>query len=219
MLNRTSSQMCGRWYLPMFLFRDGLFALMYKASFMVLKRLWSSLPKMVKLSIVTLWPEMLTWSCMGMGLWDVPCTLLRNSLLTPQYTHPHNPPCHICTYIWPHFSWEVDLCPLGPLGSPWWYDHLWDAHQSHTFCKCSCNSHWVLDGRGPQCRALESWCYWNLFYSDVYLFFFLQMSLPAGKAGHFGWARTCQGQGGPLVGPGGCCCIGGADRKAQPVHY
>ena len=39
MLNRISSQMCGRWYLPMFLFRDGLFALMYKASFMVLKRL------------------------------------------------------------------------------------------------------------------------------------------------------------------------------------
>ena len=36
MLNRTSSQMCGRWYLPIFLFRDGLFALMYKASLMVI---------------------------------------------------------------------------------------------------------------------------------------------------------------------------------------
>ena len=62
MLSRTSSQMCDRWYLPMFLFRDGLFTLMYKASLIVLKRLWSSLPKMVKLSMVTLWPEMLTWS-------------------------------------------------------------------------------------------------------------------------------------------------------------
>ena len=40
-------------YLPMFLLRDGLLALMYRASFMVLKRFWSSLPKMVKLSIVT----------------------------------------------------------------------------------------------------------------------------------------------------------------------
>ena len=39
MFNRTSSQMCGRWYLPIFLFRDGLFTLMYKASLMVLKRL------------------------------------------------------------------------------------------------------------------------------------------------------------------------------------
>ena len=28
MLSRTSSQICDRWYLPMFLFRDGLFTLM-----------------------------------------------------------------------------------------------------------------------------------------------------------------------------------------------
>ena len=28
MLTRTSSHICGRWYLPMFLFRDGLFLLM-----------------------------------------------------------------------------------------------------------------------------------------------------------------------------------------------
>ena len=28
-LNRASSQMCGRWYLPMFLFRDGLLTLIY----------------------------------------------------------------------------------------------------------------------------------------------------------------------------------------------
>ena len=32
-LNRISSQMCGRWYLPMFLFRDGLLTLIYKALF------------------------------------------------------------------------------------------------------------------------------------------------------------------------------------------
>ena len=31
-LNRTSSHMCGRWYLPMFLLRDGLLTLMYNAS-------------------------------------------------------------------------------------------------------------------------------------------------------------------------------------------
>ena len=53
MFNRTSSHICGRWYLPMFLLKDGLLALIYRASFMVLKRLWSSLPSMVKLSIVT----------------------------------------------------------------------------------------------------------------------------------------------------------------------
>ena len=67
MLSRTSSQIHGRWYLPMFLLRDGLLALINKASFMVLKRFWSSLPNMVKLSIVTSWPEVLWWSYMGEG--------------------------------------------------------------------------------------------------------------------------------------------------------
>ena len=51
MLSRTSSQICGRWYLPIFLFRDGLLTLMYRASLMVLMR--SSLPSMEKLSICT----------------------------------------------------------------------------------------------------------------------------------------------------------------------
>ena len=106
MLSRTSSQICGRWYLPMFLLRDGLFALMYRASFMVHKRFWSSLPSMVKLSMVTSWPEMLRWSYMGMGPLDVPCTSLQNFLLTLQYTHHHNPPCHTYICMWPHFFEE-----------------------------------------------------------------------------------------------------------------
>ena len=53
MWGRTTSQICGRWYLPIFLFRDGLLTLMYKASLMSLMRFWSSLPNMEKLSIVT----------------------------------------------------------------------------------------------------------------------------------------------------------------------
>ena len=65
MLSRTLSHMCGRWYFPIFLFRDGLFTLMYRASFMVLMRFWSSFPSMEKLSILTAWPEMLRWLCMG----------------------------------------------------------------------------------------------------------------------------------------------------------
>ena len=47
--NRTSSQMCGRWYFPMFLFRDGLLTLIYRASLMVLIRFWSSLPTILKI--------------------------------------------------------------------------------------------------------------------------------------------------------------------------
>ena len=36
MLSRTSSHMCGRWYLPTFLFRDGLLTLINRASFIAL---------------------------------------------------------------------------------------------------------------------------------------------------------------------------------------
>ena len=34
--------MCGRWYLPMFLLRDGSLTLIYRASLMVLMRFWLS---------------------------------------------------------------------------------------------------------------------------------------------------------------------------------
>ena len=53
LFHRTSSHMWGRWYLPMFLFWDGLLTLIYRASFMVLMRFWSSLPTMLKLSMLT----------------------------------------------------------------------------------------------------------------------------------------------------------------------
>ena len=66
-LNRTSSHTCGRWYLPIFLLRDGSLTLMYRASLIVLIRFWSSLPTMLKLLIVTLWPVMLKWSNIGEG--------------------------------------------------------------------------------------------------------------------------------------------------------
>ena len=42
MLNRTSSHIWGRWYLHLFLFRDGLVTLMYIASFIGLMRFWST---------------------------------------------------------------------------------------------------------------------------------------------------------------------------------
>ena len=67
-LTRTSSQTCGRWYLPTFLLRDGSLTLMYRASFIVLiSGSESSLPTILKLLMVTLWPLMLLWSYMGEG--------------------------------------------------------------------------------------------------------------------------------------------------------
>ena len=44
--------MWGRWNLPMFLLRDGLLTLMYRASLMAMLRLWSSLPTILKFSMV-----------------------------------------------------------------------------------------------------------------------------------------------------------------------
>ena len=38
LLSRTSSQISGRWYLPIFLFRDGLLTLIYNASLIALLR-------------------------------------------------------------------------------------------------------------------------------------------------------------------------------------
>ena len=100
MSSRTSSQMCGRWYLPMFLLRDGLFTLMYRASFMVLKRFWSSLPSMEKLSIVTLWPQMLRWSCIGDGA--LRCSLYLSSKFladSPIYSSSQSTLSHLYLYI------------------------------------------------------------------------------------------------------------------------
>ena len=55
MFNRTSSHMRGRWYLPVFLFRDGLFTFIHIASLIDLLRFWSSLPTILKSSMVVLW--------------------------------------------------------------------------------------------------------------------------------------------------------------------
>ena len=105
MLSRTSSQICGRWYLPIFLFRDGLFALMYKASFYgSQKGFVSSLPMMVKLSIVTLWPEMLTWSCMWDGV--LRCSLYLSSKFladSPIYSSSQSTLSHLYLYMTPLF--------------------------------------------------------------------------------------------------------------------
>ena len=56
MENRTLSQMSGRFYLPMFLFRVGLLTPMYIASFKALAIFYPSLPIILKLSTVVVWP-------------------------------------------------------------------------------------------------------------------------------------------------------------------
>ena len=120
--NRTSPQICGRWYLPMFLLRGGLLTLIYRASLMVLMRFWSSLPTMLK--------NFLNWFCdqwcyngqiWGMGPFDVPWTSLQMFWRIPLYILHHTSPYHIYICRWLHFSSIGDLCPLEPPGGFWWY--------------------------------------------------------------------------------------------------
>ena len=56
MVNRTSSYMWDRGYLPIFLFRDGLLTHMYIDSFISLMRFWSSLPIILKFFSVVVCP-------------------------------------------------------------------------------------------------------------------------------------------------------------------
>ena len=86
-LNRTSSHMCGRWNLPIFLLRDGLLTLMYSASLIALLRFWSSLPTMLKFWMVTWWPVMLLWSNIGEGAFWCSLNLSPNALEdSPMYS-------------------------------------------------------------------------------------------------------------------------------------
>ena len=80
-LTNTSSQICGSWYLPLYLFKDGSLTLISIASMMALAMLWSSLPTMLKLSIDASWPVMLKWSCMGDGA--LICSLKLSANILP----------------------------------------------------------------------------------------------------------------------------------------
>ena len=59
MLNNILSQMCGRLYFPIFLLSVGLFSLIYIDSLIVLAKLLSSLPIILKFSKDVSWPLML----------------------------------------------------------------------------------------------------------------------------------------------------------------
>ena len=86
-LNRTSSHMCGRCYLPMFLFRDGLLTLMYNASFIVLMRFWFSPP--LWWNFLLWWYEL--WCYRGHVLGKGPPGVLWTSPQMPLRTAMHSP--------------------------------------------------------------------------------------------------------------------------------
>ena len=90
----------------MFLLRDGLLTLMYKVSLIVLMRFWSSLPTILKFSVVTLWPVMLQWSNIGDGA--LRCSLnLSPKVLGdyPMYSSSHSTLSHLYLYMTPLLFW------------------------------------------------------------------------------------------------------------------
>ena len=96
LLLRTSSHMWGRWYLPMFLFRDGPLTLMYMDSLISLERFCSSLPTTLKFSSVVVWPEVLLWSWMGEGAFRCSLNLSPNVLdVSPMYSSSHSNLSHL----------------------------------------------------------------------------------------------------------------------------
>ena len=104
MLSRTSSQMCGRWYFPMFLLRDGLLALMYRASFMALKRFWVPSPqygKIVNSDIMTRDVMMVIY-----GRWALRCSFNLSSKFladSPIYSSSQSTLSHLYLYMTPLF--------------------------------------------------------------------------------------------------------------------
>ena len=169
MLNRTSSQICGRWYLPMFLLRGGSLTQIYRASLMVLV-LSPHYVKIFNTNFVTGGVIMVTYG--GWGPLDVPWTSLQMFWRIPLYIPHHTPPCHICTYRWLHsFSWE-DLCPWEPSGGFWWYYLFWSILALHIFGMFSwafhsalCNMAYIYNKTG-----WEVYIY-ILFIVYMYLFY------------------------------------------------
>ena len=82
------SQMCGRLYFPIFLLSVGLFTLMYIDSLIVLAKLLSFLPIILKFSIDVSWPLILWCWNIGEGAFKCSLYLSQKIFLIHQCTLP-----------------------------------------------------------------------------------------------------------------------------------
>ena len=132
---RTLSQICGRLYFPMFLFRVGLFTLTYMVSLMALAILFHSLPMILKFSTHVVWPVLLWLSEIGDGAFR--CSLhLSPNILDPLCIPHHSQSYHICTNRWHCFSLSL-------------YPYLWE--------RLVCSSVFVLPWSVQLCHACPRW--------------------------------------------------------------
>ena len=163
-LTSTSSYMCGSWYLPIFLFRDGSFTLINSACLMILAMLWSSLPTMLKLSIDNSLPVMLWWSWMGDGAFMCSLNLSPNGLPdSPIYSSSQSTLPHLKLYITPLFCRMVSLS-LGCTRRSLMVLPPLKNILPHVFCGCFCSSHPCLGCLAQLyrtcCYCQFCWCYW-----------------------------------------------------------
>ena len=129
--------------------------------FMNLIRFWSSLPKMEKLSMVTGWPEMLIWSCIGEG--DLRCSLNLSSKFladSPIYSWSQSTLPHLNLYMTPLLL-RIGSLSLGAIRR---FLMVWPPFRCTSmpyFDKFSCSSHSALDAKVPLCVFLVlCCCYW-----------------------------------------------------------
>ena len=117
MENRILSQICGRLYFPIFLFRVGLLTLMYID-------FWWSWPGYFLLLLWSWNCSMLLHGhcCFGAGilvkeLSNVPCIFLQKFFQIPLYTLHHSQSLHMyncishCSYLWCYpYLWVKPIC-------------------------------------------------------------------------------------------------------------
>ena len=115
MLCRTSSHMCGRWYLPMFLFRDGLLTLIYRALFncsqevLILSSLYA---KVVNSDTMTRDDRMVMDRGRGLKMFLEPLCKISCWLTNILFITFH-PVALVC--IWPHSSSVMVSLSLGAI--------------------------------------------------------------------------------------------------------
>ena len=121
MLNRTSSQMWGKWYLPMFLFWDGLFTLIYwffdaSGQDLVLPPCYSEIINPCRIPYGV---TMVLNVSGGLQMFFGP--FFSMFLMIHQYTHHHSPPCHTWICISLHcFGVVACLYPCKIPEGLWW---------------------------------------------------------------------------------------------------
>ena len=181
----TSSHICGRWYLLMFLLGDGSLTL-YINGFIY----WSG-----KIMILPAYNAEVVCSC-GMTCGIIVGTdgwgslqmyfwiFLQMLCQVHQCILPCSPPLHTYIYISAHSYDGWFLCPSGWPGGLWSFCLLWSAYECHVCCRCFYSSHIALWCKVPPCECSYwcfmvgcSWCCWNSLWTCLACCFWFWLSL------------------------------------------